>query len=179
MADAPLLKGDRASLSPFGHDDPTERHLSWINDSNIMQFTEARYAPHTLESLAAYIEDNKNNPDALFWRILNAQGAHIGNLRLSGLSSVHKRADIAIIIGEKSHWGTGIATEALGVVSNYAFSVLKLNKLTAGAYAENERSRRLFEQAGFFLEARLKSHYLFNGKFIDGYLFGLLADDSK
>lgn len=83
---------------------------------------------------------------------------------------------IAIIIGEKDLWGKGVASEALRLAADYGFSALKLNKLTAGSYAVSERSRRLFEKNGFVLEARLERHYFCGGKFVDGYLFGRLAD---
>ena len=41
------------------------------------------------------------------------------------------------MIGDKSSWGKGYASEVINVISRYAFRSLNVNKLTAGAISPN------------------------------------------
>ena len=49
----------------------------------------------------------------------------------------NKICDIGIMIGDKSSWGKGYASEVINVISRYAFRSLNVNKLTAGAISPN------------------------------------------
>jgi len=48
-----------------------------------------------------------------------------------------------------SHWGRGYATEAAGRVLEYAFEVVKLDRLAAIARPANVASVRVLEKLGF------------------------------
>ena len=67
----------------------------------------------------------------------------------------------------KQYWGKGYATEACKPVIEYAFGGLKIPRLVGGATLENERSARLQERLGFYVErgdggyaTRLENHLL-------------------
>ena len=57
---------------------------------------------------------------------------------------------------------------------DYAFKKLKLNKLTAGAYANNIGSVKAFKNVGFLIEGIRKRQYLYNKKYVDGVLLGCI-----
>lgn len=179
MANAPEIAGALASLLPMLPEHVTEQYVGWLNDFEVMRYTEARYTVHSRESVLDYVLSNLDHPDAILWRIVDADRRHVGNLRLSGLSSPHKRGEVALIIGEKSCWGKGYGPAAITLAVDYCLNVLGFHKVTAGAYAINEASRRAFLKCGFVVEATLKEHYLFEGRFIDGLLFGLRADTAN
>ncbi|MBT8283842.1 MAG: GNAT family N-acetyltransferase, partial [Muriicola sp.] len=46
------------------------------------------------------------------------------------------------------YWGSGLATEASNAILNYAFDVLKLDKIVAIAMKENKASIRVMEKVG-------------------------------
>ena len=56
---------------------------------------------------------------------------------------------LGIIIGERDCWGKGLATEAISLVTEYAFEFLNLNRVGAGCYEGNTASLKTFEKAGF------------------------------
>ncbi|MBI1924333.1 GNAT family N-acetyltransferase [Candidatus Poribacteria bacterium] len=67
----------------------------------------------------------------------------------------------------KAYWGKGYATEACKPVIEYAFLELKIPRLVGGADLENERSARLQERLGFYVErgdggyaTRLENHFV-------------------
>ena len=44
---------------------------------------------------------------------------------------------VGLLIGNRNMWGKGYGTEAIKLVTCHAFKEIKLNKLTAGIYANN------------------------------------------
>ena len=61
----------------------------------------------------------------------------------------HKFAYIGLLIGDVNYWGKGFGTESIYCAANYAFDVIKLNKLTAGMYENNFGSYKSFLKMGF------------------------------
>jgi len=68
-------------------------------------------------------------------------------------------------------WGKGLATEAIRLVSEFAFKKFKLKKLGARCYATNTGSKKAFEKAGYTQEKYLKNFRANKGKYADSLLF--------
>jgi RimJ/RimL family protein N-acetyltransferase len=65
-------------------------------------------------------------------------------------------AEIGYWLGE-AHWGRGIATEALVMVTEHVFTAANVLRLFAVPFADNRGSMRVLEKAGFVREAILRS----------------------
>ena len=65
-------------------------------------------------------------------------------------------AEIGYWLGE-AHWGRGIATEALVMVTEHVFTAANVLRLFAVPFADNLGSIRVLEKAGFVREAILRS----------------------
>lgn len=65
-------------------------------------------------------------------------------------------AEIGYWLGER-FWGRGIVTEALTLVTGYAFRSCNLLRLFALPFADNVASARVLEKAGYLLEGTLRS----------------------
>ena len=155
-------------------DDCNENYLNWMNDSEINKYLESRFTRHTIESLKDFVTSmNSTNNNILFAIIDKKTDNHIGNIKLGNIHPIHKYADIGLIIGDKNYWGHGIATNAINLVSTYAFDELHLRKVFAGVYENNIGSIRAFEKCGFKKAYVKKDTYFFDGKYIDAYVFEL------
>lgn len=173
---APDLRGKTVALREIALSDVGPRYVAWLNDPEVMQFTESRFQSHDLQGVMAYVSTVLADRDSLMWAVWESEsGGHVGNIKLGGINWTHRFADIGILIGERSAWGRGYATEAITLVCGYAFGSLKLHKLMANMYVENVGSRRAFEKAGFTLEGYRRSQYLLGGKYTDCALLGKVA----
>lgn len=65
--------------------------------------------------------------------------------------------------------------EALLALVRYAFDDLGLSRVSAEVYANNVRSLRMLETAGFEREGNLRASVLQAAGFVDEYLYVLLA----
>ncbi len=170
-----FLSGQHVYLREVRISDVTESYYRWMNDSQITQFLESRFYPNPAEKLSEYIQSQKADPNSVFLAIvLKENHRHIGNIKLGPINWIHRFADVGIIIGEKDCWGKGYASEAISIVADYAFDVLNLHRLSAGCYKMNQGSVKAFEKAGFNIEGVRKSHFYFQGEYVDDILMARL-----
>ena len=175
-----IIEGKCIFLREVVLSDATATYCKWLNDTEVNQYMECRFEKATVKKLRDYINDKKNDPDNLLLAIVSkAKNRHIGNIKIGPINHIHKFAKIGIIIGEKSFWRRGFATEAVKLAVDYAFNTLGLHKLTAGVYANNTASVRVFEKSGFVKEGIEKKQYYCNGQYLDCVSFGLLKDEYK
>jgi len=169
------IEGKNIYLRKVRISDGNEQYRKWMEDPEINQFLESRFEKWPVKKLKKYIKNVNKNPDYLFLAIIHKTSKkRVGNIKLGPINRRHKFADIGIIIGEKEFWGKGLASEAIRLITDYAFNKLKLHKLTAGAYISNLGSTRAFEKVGFKIEGVKKKHYFYNGTYVDAVLLGMV-----
>ena len=170
--DIPILQGERIYLRRLTEDDVSDDYVRWMNDPEINQYLESRFHTHTIESTRAFIRSVTNENNYQFGIFVKETGKHIGNIKIGSINQYHKYADIGFLIGEKNYWGKGIATEAIKLVTDFAFNTLKLHKLFGGLYSPNVGSLHAFQKNGYEQEGIKKSQYLLNGVYYDDIMFG-------
>ena len=175
----PTLTGSKVSLSQMLENDVTSTYLEWITDPDINRYLEARFQTHSVNSLRRYVNDLHTDHNSVLFKIeMVTTGEHVGNIKLGPINWNHRFSDIGIVIGDKAHHRKGIGTESLTLVRDYAFNVLALNKLNAGAYESNKGSIKLFERGGFEIEGIRKYQYIFEGKHTGLTLMGCVREHS-
>lgn len=152
--------------------------MAWMNDKEVTRYLESRFRPYNESDLADFIAASNSNSDVLLRGIFRrSDGRHIGNIKIGPVVHEHARADMGLIVGDRSCWGQGFAREAISAVTEHAFSALGLHKITAGCYAANIGSVRAFLAAGYTPEGTRISHYRCDGQWQDELLFGRVNTD--
>lgn len=105
------------------------------------------------------------------------EGQLVGYVQLALIDKYERRAAVGIVVGEKSMWGRGIASTALRILLDYAFTVRSLDRVYAEVYGFNQRSLRLMERVGFQKEGILRQHEIHNGVRQDMHFFGMLKPE--
>lgn len=158
----------RLTLQVLDEAAATGPYLAWMQDPDVLRFLEARHGKHDTQSLAVFIRSANNSADSLLLGIFERPNIrHIGNIKLGPIDHPNRRGEIGIMIGERACWGRGYAREAIQALTDYAFDVLHLHKLTAGYLAPNAASGRAFEAVGFITEARYAQHFLLDDTWVD------------
>lgn len=106
------------------------------------------------------------------------------NNRLIGTCGYHclDRRNNIVEIGydlNKDYWKQGYMTEALKAIIDVGFNNMKLNRIQAYVYIDNEGSYKLLEKNKFIREGVIREKHLFRGKYYDHYCYSLLAKDWK
>lgn len=79
-------------------------------------------------------------------------------------------AEVGYWLGE-ALWGRGIVTEALSLVTEYAFTRMNLLRLFALPFADNAASARVLEKAGYEREGLLRASSVKFGRPRDQYIY--------
>ena len=170
---APTLVGETVTLRALTDEDVGETYVGWMNDSEVVKYTESRFATYTLARVRSYVQSIVDDRSSLIWAICETGGGrHVGNIKLGPIDWHHRFGDVGLLIGQRSVWGRGYATEAISLLADYSFATLELHKLTSGAYAENVGSRKAFDRAGFQVEGVRRSQYLTEDRYTDVVLYG-------
>jgi predicted dehydrogenase/RimJ/RimL family protein N-acetyltransferase len=174
------MNGDAIYLRPLVHDDVNETYLRWLTDPEVGRFLETRHRRQTLDTIHEFVgRVNARDDEFLFGIFLKDNDRHVGNIKVGPVKENHSLADVSLFIGERDCWGRGIATDAIRVVSRFAFEALGVNKLNASAYAENRGSIGAFLRVGYTQEGVRKRHLFLDGEPADVIEVGLCAEDLK
>ena len=178
MSSKPFLEGKHIYLREVRLSDVSDHYYRWMNDPQVGQFLETRFFPQSHEDITSYVRTMANDPNTVFLAIvLKKNNLHIGNIKIGPVNRFHDFADISLIIGEKTLWGKGYATEAIQLATTYSFNTLNLHKVTAGFYGNNTASIKAFKKVGFVEEGRRKNHRFYQGSYVDEVLMGKLRLD--
>ena len=79
----------------------------------------------------------------------------------------------------RPHWRQGIMTRALGLVLEYGFTTMGLNRVEAVVFRDNIASCGLLTKLGFTREGLLREYENLHGDFADMYMFSLLRRDLR
>lgn len=100
----------------------------------------------------------------------------IGATTLFAINRAQGRAEVGYAL-RASHWGRGLAQEAVQLVLGHAFDALALRRIEADIDPRNAGSCRLVECMGFVREGLLRDRWQVDGEVSDSAIYGLLATD--
>ena len=176
MAKAPRLNTERLTLMPFSAEFLTQGYVAWLNEPEVVRFSEQRHRSHTVESCRRFAEAFAGGPNHLWAIIEKEQGfGHIGNIN-TNVDAPNRTADIAILIGDKRAWSQGLGGEAWNAVVNYLLGPAGMRKVTAGAIAENKAMVAIMRASGMAEEGRRRNQMLLGDRPVDVIITGRLAD---
>ena len=150
--------------------------VKYANNRNVWINLRDRFPyPYTFSEAEWWIrEATEATPPTHFAIVLD--GSAIGGIGLEMNTDVfRKSAEIGYWLGEP-FWGQGIATEAVRVMTDYAFSTLDLCRIYAGVFEWNPASMRVLEKAGYVFEGRLRQSVIKDGKIIDQFLYAIIRN---
>ena len=173
-----FLNGERVTLRPLEEGDLDGPYKEWINLQEADTFTEHAQFPHSRSDLEDYLNSRNGSSSHVWLAIIErTTNRHIGNIELSDIDWVHRKAKYSIIVGDASAQGKGYGFEASTLLLRHAFEKLNLNRVELGVHEHNTPAIKLYRKLGFTEEGSLRQAFLRNGEFRDMVIMGLLSND--
>jgi len=101
----------------------------------------------------------------------------IGITLLKDINNIHRKAEVALYIGDKKYRGKGLSKEATIATLSFAFEKLGLNRVYLNVLARNEAAIKLYNDLGFKKEGHLVESIFKNNKFENEIIMALLKVD--
>ncbi|PHV12481.1 GNAT family N-acetyltransferase [Chitinimonas sp. BJB300] len=172
----PFLRGPRVHLRALSEADADGHYVTWLNDAEACAGNSHHVFPFSREAAREFIRSNQNRQDSLMLAIVIAEsGRHVGNIVLNQIHPRHRSAEFAILLGDRSVWGTGIGYEASLLLIEHGFKALGLHRIYCGTYANNVGMMALAFKLGMREEGRRIEAAWKNGQFVDVVEFAVLS----
>ncbi|WP_284009833.1 GNAT family N-acetyltransferase [Haloarcula pelagica] len=169
-----FLDGETVSLATIEEDDVAFVHET-VNDPAVREgLSFAR--PQSERAEREWIESvgDPDSDDVHF--LICVDGDPVGVIGLNRVAPTTGAGELGYYLTPDA-WGNGYATDAARTIVDYAFAELRLHRVHALAFDDNEASRRVLEKVGFEHEGVMREHWFRNGEYEDVHVYGLLAPD--
>lgn len=160
-------------------DADVENFLHYYNDPEVNKFILCEI-PQDLEQARRELHYWRGvfyQNDGIYFAIADkATNQMIGSIGLTSHNLYQSRIELSYDLAQE-YWRQGITTRAVQAVVEYAFEVLKVNRIEASVATYNIPSKNLLLKFGFTLEGTLRQHRYHRGSFVDVDFFSLLKSD--
>ena len=160
------LHGALVELSIFTENDITDDYLAWLNDSNVVEFSNQRFLSHDIISCQKYLSSFKGT-DNLFILIKTKDKRKPIGTMTAYFNFNHGVVDLGILIGDTSVWGKGYGQDAWNTLTSWVLELNAVRKITAGTLSCNLGMLRILERSGMSLEATKKSQEVIDNTVVD------------
>ena len=164
------LEGSLVELSLFTKNNITQDYISWLNDPNIMQYSNQRFVKHDRITCQNYLLSFKDT-DNLFILIRTKKGNKAIGTMTAFCNPHHGVVDFGILIGGITEWGKGYGQDAWNTLTSWALEIDGVRKITAGTLSCNFGMLKIIEKSGMFLEATKKKHEIVDNEEVNVHYF--------
>ncbi len=158
----PICHG-RVTLRLFKENDIQDNYISWLNDPDVVKYSNQRFISHTKETSLSFLNSIKNS-QAIFLAITDRDTKEVFGTMTVYFSLDHNTADIGIMLGDKSYWNKGLGAEAWQLLMDFLLKKLSIRKVTGGTLSCNTGMMRIFEKVGMIPDGIRIDQELLDGK---------------
>lgn len=172
-----VIPGERIFLSHVQRED-VPLLARWFHDLELTAYLGVPGRSFTLEDEQSWFENDRRDQASTNFAIVVREGQRlIGTVGLKPVNYQHGVAELGIAVGDKSCWGQGYGSEAVRLLTDYAFTFLGLHTLYLWHVAFNERGHRAYLKAGFKPAGRLRGAYTLAGRRYDSILMDITREE--
>ncbi len=149
---------------------------AWRNDENLRRYFR-EYRDFSMSQLEKWY-DNMIFDNRFEFFIIEHDSNPIGVAGITYIDWVNRHADVHFYIGEGGEWiDKKHSPEAFNLILDYGFDILNLNKIWAEIYEIDFKKLKFFKDNGFSIDANLREHYYYKGKYYTSHLLSLLKSE--
>ena len=168
------LKSNKLCLSVFEEND-LQNIYEGLSNADVIKYYGVSY--NSLESAKAQLHwfaNLQEQGEGIWWAICSAKdNTFYGAIGFNNFNRQHLKVEIGFWLLPE-FWGKGIVSDAIKLVSNYAFNSLKVNRIEAFVESENNNSSKALLKTGFDYEGTMKKCEIKNNEFISISIYAML-----
>lgn len=148
--------------------DIDDEYLGWFenSDGHLDHFTGSGRV-FTREMIVADYHKGLESGLWCYYLIEGVGGEKIGNVKIGPMDLRNKTSDLVCLVGNRQFLGQGIASRAIALANQIAFSTFDIRRLQGGMLAGNIASIKAYTRAGWTVEATLRGFYWVDAESVD------------
>lgn len=169
--------GRRVYLRALESDD-YKTSVLWRNDDSVTSLLGGGkyYVSGEMERL--WVQDVINSAKDVRLAVCTVDNdEYIGNVYLTDIDYVNRKAKSHILIGNRNYWNKGYGTEAMSLLLDYAFKHRNLRRIEALVLEDNIGSCHMLEKLGYKREGLLRDSVYKYGEYKNQILYALLREE--
>lgn len=138
--------------------DDAESMLEWMHDNEVIGLLPTRFNDMTLDDCYIFIKkaliDKERN---IHFAVTNEYSDYLGTISLKNINYRDRNAEYAIVLGKRAI-GKRVAHKATMDLLQYAFEILKLERVYLCVFEDNIRAVKFYNKFGFKYEGKFRKH---------------------
>ena len=130
---------------------------AWFADLEVTRTVLRVFAP-SIPQEREWLDKVARDDTQIVWAV-EFEGRLVGTTGIHQIDWPNQHGTTGTVIGEKSVWGRGIASEAMRLRTRFAFTQTTLRKLDSGYLEGNEASWRAQQKSGYREVGRRRGEY--------------------
>jgi RimJ/RimL family protein N-acetyltransferase len=129
------------------------------------------------DAILAEIERSETDPEAFGVFVIEVEGERAGTMRFERANKRSRIADLGGLAVHPKFRGGKVSDAAARLFQRHLLDDLDFHRVQLEIYGFNERAMRHAERSGFVREGVRRKAYWRNDEWMDGVLYGLVAED--
>ena len=133
---------------------------------------------YSLQDLHEWIELHRSLENEVLWVIADeVTDTCLGHIGLYEIDFRVRKAEFAIVIGQKANWGKGLGQTVSRAAIDYGFDELNLHRIELEVLANNARAIHVYEKLGFKREGIQRDAQFRSGQYLDIVTMAILEHE--
>ncbi len=176
-----LFTGKLVRLAAYDPEEVGKAFSKWSRDSEFWRLmgAGAAFMPSAKDATKFFEKEMEELvPGMHFFGVRTlADDALVGEMALEVVDWSARDAFVGLSIGERENWGKGYGTEMMRLFLQFAFMEMNLRRVTLAVFEYNPRAIRVYENAGFRHEGRVRKALHKEGARWDLLFMGILREE--
>jgi RimJ/RimL family protein N-acetyltransferase len=156
-----------------------QRDLPYLSELAFHSSVEPFLAPGARDRLPSLVELRADDEGVQGMYVIQLEREPVGGLALQLVSEHSRICSLSGLMVNPEMRHGGIGSAAVRLACRLAFNEHGLHRVQAEVYGDNVASQRLFESVGFIREGIRRRAYWRREQWLDGVLYGILADEFR
>ena len=164
------------TLREFKHTDAQDL-MSILSHPKVAPFIPQDVIPSTISDALQEVNFLKGlfaRQQSIYWAIANSENQLIGSAGFEMWNHFHNRLELAFEL-HPDYWRQGIMKDTLYTICDYAFDIMKANRIEAFTIESNDPSVQILQKVGFEKEGTLRKYRKFQGEYVDIFIFSKIS----
>ena len=158
-------------------EDDVDFLVGLVTHEDVEPFLAARRA-QSHDELAAEVGRSDAEPDAFGLFVIEVDGRRAGTVHFARANARSRIADLGGLAVHPDFRGRKVGDNAARLFQRHLLDDLDFHRVQMEIYGFNVRAMAHAERAGFTREGVRRKAYWRDGEWVDGVLFGLVAEDT-